>query len=615
MYRFVAFCWDDEDPKKTARAQRLGRRLLASSPGLLRVLELPGLCVFHSLHKHGARRAYVLKNDGGVILGRLFHRRASSEYDLADQGFDPDLDPDFDNTESELLIRSRGRRLVERYWGHYVAFLRTSAGRARYVLRDPTGGLPCFRLSAGGIEVLVSDMEDYVHLDLARFSVDWEHIAAFFVHVRLVTETTGFTEVKQVGAGTCVSFENGAGTQSYYWDPAAIYRAGTIEEDPERARSALRRDIRACTDAWAACYRNVVLELSGGIDSSVVAACLAAANPAPEVLCVNFASDGAEGDERAFARATARRTGLRLVETQLSALDESLESRLDRSKLPSPAVLGLLGKATSLRAKIVMEERAGAVFSGRGGDHLLQHEQSDRIAAEYAHRHGLQPKLLEVIAATSRTTGQSFWDVLAATIRTGLFRRAYDPYAVLEVPSILSGDIRASLKPGLYRHPWVDGAAGLPANKVQQIFHIVDCQPFFQLPYPYAELVHPMISQPIVERCLRIPGYVLAHRGTDRALLREAFRKDLPAEVTNRLSKGGTTTYFIRMLVENLSFLREFLLDGALVHEGIVSRSDLGKLLNERQLLHGKEVASVLKAARAEAWLRNWADTSHRAAA
>lgn len=612
MYRFVAFCWDDEDPKKTASARRLGRRLLVNSPGMVSVLDLPGLCVFHSLHKHGARRAYVLKNDGGVILGRLFHRRASSEYD---QDFDPHIDPNFDNTESELLIRSGGRRLVERYWGHYVAFLRTPDGRAQYILREPTGGLPCFRLGASGIEILVSDMEDYVRLDVARFSVDWEHIAAFFVHVRLVTETTGFNEVKQVDAGTCVSFENGASTQSYYWDPAAIYRAGTIEENPERARSALRHDIRACTNAWASCYRNIVLELSGGIDSSVVAACLAAANSAPEVLCVNFASDGAEGDERAFAQATARRTGLRLVEAQLSALDESLESRLDRSKLPSPAVLGLLGKATSLRAKIVMEEHAGAVFSGRGGDHLLQHEQSDRIAAEYAHRHGLQPKLLAVVAATSRMTGQSFWEVLAATIRGGLFRRAYDPYAVLEAPSILTGDVRARLKPELYRHPWVDRAAGLPANKIQQIFHIVDCQPFFQLPYPYAELVHPMISQPIVERCLQIPGYVLAHRGTDRALLREAFGKDLPAEVTSRLSKGGTTTYFIRMLVENLSFLREFLLDGTLVHEGVVSRSELGKLLNERQLLRGNEVSSILKATRAEAWLRNWADTSHRAAA
>ena len=607
MYRFVAFCWDEQDPEETARARRLARRLLTNSPGMARVLELPGLCVFHSLHKHGARRAYVLKNGGGVVLGRLFHRQPSGAYNLAD--------PNFDDTESELLIRSCGRRLVEAYWGHYVAFLRSSDGQARYILRDPTGGLPCFRLGAGGIKILVSDMEDYVHLDLARFSVNWEHIAAFFVHVRLVTETTGFNEVKQVGAGTCVSLENGASTQSYYWDPAAVYRTGTIEEDPERARAALRRDIRACTDAWAACYRNIVLELSGGIDSSVVAACLAASNPAPEVLCVNFASDGTEGDERAFARATARHTGLKLVEARLSALDESFESRLDRSKLPSPAVLGLLGKATSLRAKIVMEQRAGTIFSGRGGDHLLQHEQSDRIAAEYARRHGLQPKLIEVVAATSRMTGQSFWEVLAATIRGGLFKRPYDPYAVLAAPSILTEDVRAGLKPDAYRHPWIDRATGLPANKVQQIFHIVDCQPFFQLPYPYAELVHPMISQPIVERCLRIPGYVLAHRGTDRGLLREAFAKDLPAEVTSRLSKGGTTTYFIRMLVENLPFLRAFLLDGALVGEGIVDRAKLEKQLNERQLLRGNEVGSILKAARAEAWLRNWADTSHRAAA
>ncbi len=550
----------------------------------------------------------MLENKAGVVLGRLFERNAGHDTS------GPVFDPVFDDGETERVVRSRGRRLVERYWGHYVAFLQSGDGQEQYVLRDPTGGLPCFRLDAGGIEVIVSDMEDYVRLDLARFSINWQHVTAFFHHVRLVTEATGFNEVAQLNAGECLAIANNGKTRSSYWDPVAVCKANVIE-DPERARSSLRDEIQACINAWASCYQGVVLELSGGLDSSVVAACLAKANSSPKVLCVNFYSEDAEGDERPFARAAARRTGFGLVESQLDATGESLEGQLDKSRLPTPAVLGLVGKATSHRARLVADERAGAVFTGRGGDQLFQHDNGDHVAAEFAHRHGLRPKLFEIIVDTARATRRSIWSVLAAALRDGVFKRAHDPYAEFETPPILTDTAEAALESGAYRHAWVDGAAGLPASKIRQIFHVVDCQPFHQLPYPYAELVHPLVSQPVIERCLQVPGYVLARRGVGRALLREAFGDDLPAEIANRQSKGGTTTHLIRTMLANRTFMREFLLDGTLVREGILDRAALEKRLSERALVLGVDTASILKATRAEAWLRNWADVDRHTAA
>jgi hypothetical protein len=61
------------------------------------------------------------------------------------------------------------------------------------------------------------------------------------------------------------------------------------------------------------------------------------------------------------------------------------------------------------------------------------------------------------------------------------------------------------------------------------------------------------------------------------------------------------------MVAENLSFLRELLLDGSLVREGIVSRIRLERELSESGVTRGNEVASIIKAVRAEAWMRNWA--------
>jgi asparagine synthase (glutamine-hydrolysing) len=114
---------------------------------------------------------------------------------------------------------------------------------------------------------------------------------------------------------------------------------------------------------------------------------------------------------------------------------------------------------------------------------------------------------------------------------------------------------------------------------------------------------------------LQIPTYVLAHRGKARGLFREAFAADVPAKIIHRYSKGGATSYVNRLLVENAQFLRELLLDGVLVREGILNRRVLEKELTEQKLVRGTELLPILNAVRTESWLRNWADVRQRTAA
>ncbi len=611
MYRYAAFTWNAKDPAKTEAAQRLTRLLLSSSPDWQSALDVPGLRVFHAPQAGGACRAYVLKRDCGVVLGKLF------ESGLEEIGIPSD--PSFDEKESERLLESRGRRLVERYWGHYVAFLRASNGQVRYVLRDPTGGLPCHLTRAAGVDVILSDMEDCVRLKLAPFSVDWDHITAYFLDDRLVTRSTGFREATNLYAGECTAITDDGGTngtsRSFYWDPAEVVEANTIE-DPDAARVALQGVIRQCVHAWASSYDSIVHELSGGLDSSIVAACLAEASLGPDVLCFHYFTAMSEGDERSYAQAAARSTGFELIESQAHPSERSLESLLERSKFATPSQLGLCPAPELLKQRLVGERHAGAVFSGQGGDHLLQQEATELIAAEYAHRCGLRPQLFRVVKDTSRMTAKPVWSVWSAVVRYGLLRRPFDPYAFhFEPPAILSEAARASLRPEAYSHPWVRSASRLPASKTRQVFNVVDCQPFFRMACPNAELVHPLISQPLIELCLQIPSYVLAHRGKPRGLVREAFEADVPAKIIHRHSKGGTTSYFSRILVENAAFLRERLLDGVLVNEGIVDRRELERVLSEHALIRGEEISSVFSCIRAEAWFGNWEDTKQRTAA
>ncbi len=614
MYQYAAFSWNAKDSASTASVQRLTRLLLSSSANWQEVLDLPGLRVFHVPQAGGACHAYSLKGDGGVVLGKLFERGSEDD--------DSPSDPSFDERESKRLLDSRGRRLVERYWGYYVAFLRTSDGQVRYILRDPSGGLPCHLMELAGVDVILSDMEDCVSLELPPFSVNWDHVIAYFLHARLITQTTGFQEVTNLYAGECLTINDAHGdvsasrvSRSFYWDPVDVYEANTIE-DPNAARASLRSTVRYCVAAWASSYDSALLELSGGLDSSIVAACLAESKSDIDVLCLNYFTEMSHGDERSYAQIAARSAGFELVETETLVSEEPLESLFDRSRRATPSMLGLIPATELLKRRLIDERRAGAVFSGQGGDHLFQHDANELIAAEYAQRHGLRPRLLGVLKTTSSMTAKSIWSVGRAVTRYGLLRRPFDPYSsYFKPPAVLSEDVRQNLSTDTYDHPWVRSASHLPASKIWQVLSVVDCQPFFRMPCPNAELVHPLISQPLIERCLQIPVYVLTHRGKSRGLVREAFEEDVPAKIIRRRSKGTTTSYFARTLVENAAFLRARLLDGALMNAGILDRRELESLLSERNLISGKEMSSILTSLRAEMWLSNWEDTRQRTAA
>lgn len=608
MYRYVVFSWDAKEPKKTAAAQHLTRLLLSASSDWQRVIDRPGLRIFDAPHPGGARHAYVLPSDAGVVLGRLFKNDIEST--------DAPPEPVLDDAESRRLIESKGRHLVENYWGHYVAILQPPASAHCHVLRDPTGGLPCYMTQSAGVGIVLSDIEDCVHLSLVPFSIDWDHVTAFFQHVRLVTHTTGFKEVTMLYAGECVALAGDTVKErSFYWDPVDVCTRNTIE-DPDQARSALGATVKHCINAWASNYDSIVHELSGGLDSSIIAACLASNSVLSRLLCFHYYTEMSEGDERSYARAVAHKVRSELVERRIPVSEKPLKELLSSTRYATPAMQEFDSPVDRAMQGLVKERRAGAVFTGRGGDNLFQERRTLFIAAEFAHRHGVRPRLFEIVQDTSKLTYRSAWAVLGCVINRGLLKRRYDAYKdYAEARPMLSDDARAALNPASYRHPWVTDAPVLPVSKLLHILSVVDCQTFNQMPCSYAEQIHPLISQPIIECCLQIPTYVLTHGGVPRKLIREAFETDVPKAVLRRQVKGFTTSYYSRLFSENAAFLREFLLDGLLVREGVLDRSALERLLSDRELIVGREIASIMCSVAAEKWLSNWGDVRQRTAA
>ena len=182
-------------------------------------------------------------------------------------------------------------------------------------------------------------------------------------------------------------------------------------------------------------------------------------------------------------------------------------------------------------------------------------------------------------------------------------------------PLLVPAVIEEARRSAGFLHPLLRHPRGAPSGKLWHAHQL--SQPFdFYDPLGRegdAERISPLFSQPILELCLRIPTYVLTHGGWDRAVARRAFYDDLPPAIRNRRNKGGIEEHLRCTLEHNRAFLREVLLDGALVRQGIVDRGRLAEVLSGGATRIAAGSGEILEYAGIESWLRRWGDRFRRA--
>jgi asparagine synthase (glutamine-hydrolysing) len=165
--------------------------------------------------------------------------------------------------------------------------------------------------------------------------------------------------------------------------------------------------------------------------------------------------------------------------------------------------------------------------------------------------------------------------------------------------------------------PWVRKGIHVPPGKQFHVFSMMSPGGYysaFERTHEPAYIV-PLMSQPIVELCLRIPTYVLASNGWDREIARSAFVDDVPAEILRRRSKGGQEQYTNDLFRKNRDFIRELLLNGGLVREGLLDKAKVEQALTGRpsNILAG--TGKLSQYISVEAWLKICAAHRVRSAA
>ncbi len=523
--------------------------------------------------------------DVGCILGSLFRRHGPAEALTALQ-----------EDDALAIAKSDGQALLGAYWGGYVAAI--ANGDHTSVLRDPSGTFPCYYVCGRGLALFASDAELLAACGIAP-AIDIDEVGRQLYRAFVPSPATALRGVHELLAGFALRFPTRTEIQQAWWSPwDHVWDPGVPRIE---AAERLARRVCHCAQSWASTRHRLLLSVSGGLDSSIVAACLAKGGA--DLVCLTMFTDDPAGDERPFARALCNQLGLRLIERRYRLEDIDISEPL-AAHLPRPRdrVQALAYERANL--EVAAEVGADGFVTGNGGDNIFGYSQSAAPIADRYLAEGVGEGLFRSLRDVCRQTGCSIFDALGQAWRLAHRspRHRVRPNALLLHPDFIGG-----LGADELRHPWLDPPAGALPGTTAHISSILRVQPILEAARGYHwPVLSPLVSQPVVETCLAVPSWEWRAGGRDRSLARRAFAAELPPMILNRRVKGTPGRFAARLLDHFRGPIRARLLGGRLAERGIIDSAAIGQLLSDERPVPDLERVRILELVNAEAWMHHW---------
>jgi asparagine synthase (glutamine-hydrolysing) len=269
------------------------------------------------------------------------------------------------HSDTEVLVHlyeEHGDAFAELLRGMFALAIWDARRRRLVLARDPFGIKPLYYRVDGGGLAFASELRA-----LPRGEIDFDALEGFLAFNSIPGPHSIFRDVRKLPPGHLLVWEAGEATITRFARPAPV-RAGEVRrEDEDELAEELRARLRDSVRAHLIADVPVGVLLSGGVDSSVLAA-LAAQESSEPVHSFSIGFEERSFDELEDARAVAQQYGTRHEELLLRpdaahllpALAEAFDEPFaDSSALPTY----LVSELAASRVKVAL--------SGEGGDELF----------------------------------------------------------------------------------------------------------------------------------------------------------------------------------------------------------------------------------------------------
>jgi asparagine synthase (glutamine-hydrolysing) len=451
-------------------------------------------------------------------------------------------------SDTEVLVHlweDRGPEMVHALDGMFAFCIVDCTRRETFVARDALGIKPLYMRDVRGRIVFASEMAALLRYPAPRPTVDPVRLVDLLALQYVPGAKTVFRDVVKLLPGHALHIREGAARISRWFDlPEVSSEVGaTLDDRATTLRGLLQDAVRAQSVADVP----LGVFLSGGIDSTGIAALLAAAAPGRvQSFSVGFA--GAAGhDERGFAALASRALGTEHHELLVEADDVARLLPVAIAHLEEP-VLDPALLPTWLLSRFARADVTVAL-SGEGADELFggyrRHLVQQRLGwmralpgvaplARAGRRLGVLPtrvgQALEALGTTDPVGNHLEW---SQTIARSLAATLFDDDVVRE----FAREAQASFSPYFERNGdtlsarlRADLSEWLPHNLLQKVDR---ASMAFSL-----EARVPYLALPVVRFVAALPDDVKIHGGETKRILRRALAGTVPDEILRRAKRG-----------------------------------------------------------------------------
>lgn len=526
------------------------------------------------------------------------------------------------HSDTEVLLHAYeawGIKGLERLEGIFAFALWDSARRRLVLMRDRLGIKPLFYARRGGRLAFGSEIKAvFAGIDADR-APDQQALIEYLWYGNAFEERTIYSGVRAVPPGFRLILEDGQERLEQWWQVEAWLDGVTPPANPQEAATAVRAAVDAAVSRQLVSDVPVGLFLSGGVDSSSIAAAAAVAGGRRlRSFSVGFDYDRGV-NELPRARAVAQKFGLEHHELQVRGddLEEVIASLVQAHDEPfaDAANIPLYLLARELRGSIKV------VLQGDGGDELFAGYRryavlcATRLWSLWPHALGA---LLHRLPGTSGARLARMADAagnadpalrMALLLTLETLRDA--PTAMLT--NAARQRLEATTDPfAAFRRC---AARFRDADPVQQML-LTDLA--LQLPSQFlakvdrASMSHgiearvPLLDERVASLAVALPA-ALKVRGTRKKLvLREAMRERLPAQILNGPKRGFGVPYEEWLRTSLYPFARATILADDFVEHLGFDRAALEMALGEHRSRRRQRGFLLWKMLQLGVWFRKY---------